>query len=250
MPKTLPPKAPLRLVILALFLSAQRPVPVQAQTPSPPHSIQWWEAGLAVGGVTGLILVDQSVKDWAQDRRSQSTDDAADVFRHVGQPEVWAAVPAVIVGAGLITGNERTTAVGARALGSALLSGAVEVSLKIAFGRRRPNEPNVGVWDFIPFSGNESMPSGHTTLAFAFAASLADDLDPVWAKVGLYTLAAGTGWTRLNDNKHWFSDVVGGAIVGITSAKLVSGRWQVFGIQTPAIFVSDRGTTLSWHATF
>jgi membrane-associated phospholipid phosphatase len=237
-------------VILALFLSTSRPVPIQAQIPDSAHSIQWWEAGLAVGGVTALILVDESVKTWAQDRRSQGTDDAADVFRHVGQPEVWAAVPAVILGAGLISGNEHTTAVGSRALGSALLAGALELSFKTALGRRRPNEPNVSEWDFIPFSGNQSMPSGHTTMAFAFAASLADDLDPIWAKAGLYTLAAGTGWSRINDNKHWFTDTVGGAIVGITSAKLVSGRWQVFGIRTPGIFVSDRGTTMSWQTTF
>jgi membrane-associated phospholipid phosphatase len=237
-------------VILAVLLSASRPVSIPAQTPDSLHSIQWWEAGLAVGGVTVLILVDQSVKEWAQERRSQGTDGAADIFRLAGQPEVWAAVPAVIVGAGLISGSEHTTAVGARALGSALLAGAVEVSLKTALGRRRPNEPNVSEWDFIPFSGNDAMPSGHTTIAFAFATSLADDLDPIWAKVGLYTLAAGTGWSRINDNKHWFSDTVGGAIVGFTSAKLVSGRWQVFGIRTPSIFVGDRGATMSWHATF
>ena len=250
MPKTLAPRAPLRLVILALLLFTQRPVAVQSQASDSPHSIQWWEAGLAVGGVTVLILVDQSVKEWAQDQRSQSTDEAAAVFRHVGQPEVWIGVPVVIVGAGLISGSEHTTAVGVRALGSGLLAGAIELSLKTALGRRRPNEPDVGVWDFIPFSGNQSMPSGHTTVAFAFATSLADDLDPVWAKVGLYGLAVGTGWSRINDNKHWFTDTVGGAIIGITSAKLVSGRWQVFGIQTPGIFVSDRGTTVSWHATF
>jgi len=237
-------------VILALLLFAQRPIPVQAQASDAPHSVQWWEAGLAVGGVTALILVDESVKTQAQDRRSSGTDEAADIFRHVGQPEVWIAVPAVIIGTGLITGNEHATAVGARALGSALLGGAILQSIKTALGRRRPNASDVGVWDFIPFSGNQAMPSGHTATAFAFATSLADDLDPIWAKVGLYGLAAGTGWSRINDNKHWFSDVVAGTIIGITSAKLVNGRWQVFGIQTPGVFVSDRGTTLSWHATF
>jgi hypothetical protein len=114
---------------------------VQAQASDSPHSIQWWEAGLAVGGVTVLILVDQSVKEWAQDQRSQSTDDAADVFRHVGQPEVWIGVPAVIVGAGLISGSEHTTAVGVRALGSALLAGAVELSLKTALGAAGRTSP-------------------------------------------------------------------------------------------------------------
>ena len=67
------------------------------------------------------------------------------------------------------------------------------------------------------------MPSGHTSSAFGFAASLADDVHPLWAKIGLYTLATGTAWSRVYDNKHWTSDVVFGALVGITSAKLVNG---------------------------
>ena len=54
-----------------------------------------------------------------------------------------------------------------------------------------------------------------------------------WATVGLYGMATAVGWSRINDNRHWLSDVAAGALVGITSAKLVSGRWRIFGLKPP-----------------
>jgi membrane-associated phospholipid phosphatase len=104
--------------------------------------------------------------------------------------------------------------------------------------------------DFKPFSGNVSMPSGHTSSAFGFSASLADDVHPLWAKVGLYALATGTAWSRVYNNKHWTSDVVAGAVVGVTSAKLVSGKWRAWGIRPPAIFTDGKEVTVSWQGTF
>jgi membrane-associated phospholipid phosphatase len=52
------------------------------------------------------------------------------------------------------------------------------------------------------------------------------------------------------NTEHWASDVVAGAVVGITSAKLVSGRWQVWGIRPPAIFTDGKEVTVSWQGTF
>jgi len=37
---------------------------------------------------------------------------------------------------------------------------------------------------------------------------------------GGYAVAAATGILRLYNNKHWFSDVVAGALIGILSARL------------------------------
>ena len=49
--------------------------------------------------------------------------------------------------------------------------------------------------------------SGHTAMAFAFATSLADDIDRPWATVGLYAAAGAVGWSRIHDNRHWLSAV-------------------------------------------
>jgi len=249
MPKADSPKGGRRVLSLvtAAVVGAAPACAAQATTP---HQIQWYEPVIAAAGVSILFLVDNPVRTYMLDNQTGSKDDAADAFRKVGQPEVWALVPAVMVGTGLVFRKPGLERSGLRAVTSALLAGGITAVIKEAFGRVRPDVAGSEPLDFKPFSGNVSMPSGHTASAFGFAASLADDVHPVWAKVGLYALATGTAWSRVYNNKHWTSDVVAGALVGITSAKLVSGRWQAWGIRPPAIFTDGKEVTVSWHGTF
>ena len=220
-----------------------------AQTDAP-HQIQWYEPVIAAAGVSVFFLVDNPVRTYMLDNQTQGKDDAADVFRKVGQPEVWALVPAVMIGTGLAFKKPGLERAGLRAVTSALLAGGVTAVLKEVIGRVRPDADGSEPLDFKPFSGNVAMPSGHTSSAFGFSASLAEDVHPMWAKVGLYALATGTAWSRVYNNKHWTSDVVAGAIIGISSAKLVNGSWQVWGIRPPAIFTDGKEVTVSWHGTF
>ena len=111
---------------------------------------------------------------------------------------------------------------------------------KYAFGRPRP-EQSLDADGYSPFSGQASLPSGHSAMAFALATSLADDIHRPLATVGLYGMATAVAWSRVNDNRHWLSDVAAGALVGITSAKLASGRWRIFGIKAPSILASPQG---------
>ena len=71
-------------------------------------------------------------------------------------------------------------------------------------------------------SGNESFPSGHTAEAFASAEFLRQEYKDVspWYGVAGYATAAATGLLRIYNNKHWLSDVVAGAGIGIASTKL------------------------------
>ena len=221
-----------------------------AAAQAPPHQIQWYEAAIAAAGVSVFFLVDNPVRTYMLDNQTQGKNDAADIFRAVGQPEVWALVPAVMVGTGLVFKKPGLTRSGLRAVTSAALACGITAVLKEVIGRVRPNVAGSEPLDFKPFSGNASMPSGHTSAAFGFSASLAEDVHPLWAKIGLYALATGTAWSRVYNNEHWTSDVVAGAIVGITSAKLVSGKWQVWGIRPPAIFTDGKEVTVSWQGTF
>jgi membrane-associated phospholipid phosphatase len=75
------------------------------------------------------------------------------------------------------------------------------------------------------------MPSGHTTAAFAFAASVTDETAHLWPKQTwwvatlTYGSAAAVGVARIYSNAHWTSDVVAGAFVGTLSG-LVVNRWH------------------------
>jgi len=68
-----------------------------------------------------------------------------------------------------------------------------------------------------------SFPSGHTTQAFAAATIFAKEYGhrSPWYAVGAYTVATTVGAMRILNNRHWFSDVLAGAGIGILSANLV-----------------------------
>jgi membrane-associated phospholipid phosphatase len=67
-----------------------------------------------------------------------------------------------------------------------------------------------------------SFPSGHTAEAFASAEFMRQEYKDVspWYGVAAYAAATATGYLRIYNNKHWLSDVVAGAGIGIASTKL------------------------------
>ncbi|AGC78287.1 PAP2 superfamily protein [Nonlabens dokdonensis] len=70
-----------------------------------------------------------------------------------------------------------------------------------------------------------SFPSGHTALSFLAAEFLHQEyghLSP-WYSIAGYTVATATGFLRIYNDKHWFSDVLAGAGIGILSTKI--GYW-------------------------
>lgn len=78
-----------------------------------------------------------------------------------------------------------------------------------------------------PDGAPHSFPSGHTATAFVNATALYLEFrehSPVWAYSG-YAFAAATGSLRIANNRHWISDVLVGAGLGILTTHLVY-LWQ------------------------
>ncbi len=95
---------------------------------------------------------------------------------------------------------------------SQLLTLIIVQSLKIGTHIERPDG-----------SSYHSMPSGHTTEAFMLATMLDmeyRDVSP-WISVGGYAAATATGALRMLNNRHWISDVLVGAGIGIFTTKFV-----------------------------
>jgi membrane-associated phospholipid phosphatase len=219
-----------------------------AQRP-PSHSVRWWEAAVAVGALGAVSVFDRRVDDWVQERRSSRSDAVARVFRRGGEPELVFGVAGGLLAAGVISGHKDLERSGGRVLASVVTAGITTVAIKRIVGRFRPSDAS-DQYVFKPFSSHDAFPSGHATVAFAFAASLSAEIHRPWASALLYAGATGTAWSRLNDHLHWLSDVLAGATVGITAANVIEGRWRVFGLGPPRFLVEPHGARLEWSAAF
>ena len=75
-------------------------------------------------------------------------------------------------------------------------------------------------------STRNSWPSGHTATAFVGATILHKEYGLTrspWYSIGGYTVATATGVMRVLNNRHWISDVLSGAGIGILSTELAYG---------------------------
>ena len=246
----------MHLAIMSAALLAGIGAPMRAvPTDTGFHVVDWYEAAGAAGGTALVLLVDQPVQRLVQDHRSQTSDELSDVFRPAGDARVAFAAAGGLTLAGLLVDDDRVRGAGLRA-GASLATGVVAAEvLKFGLGRGRP-ATFTSATDFRPFTSENdtlgvesrgSFPSGHSVVAFALATSLADDIHRTPATAALYTVAAGTALSRVNDDRHWLSDVVGGAVLGITSARLVSGRWRVFGLRPPTVLLAPEFVSMAWH---
>ena len=114
------------------------------------------------------------------------------------------------------------------AMAIALIMGVLicNVTLKPLIGRPRPYDYQlehfgVTIKLLIDAQHDYSFPSGHTATAFMGAEFLRKeywDVSP-WIGVAGYAVAAGTGFFRMYNNRHWLTDVLTGAGIGILSTQ-------------------------------
>jgi membrane-associated phospholipid phosphatase len=110
---------------------------------------------------------------------------------------------------GRANASPRVAALGADLFRAQIVNTVLTQGLKFAVRRHRPD------------GGRYSFPSGHSSGTFAAATVLQRHLG--W-KAGLpaYGLAAYVAGSRLQENKHYMSDVIFGAAIGVVSGHAVT----------------------------
>ena len=196
---------------------------------------------LLVGGMlVAANMLDDEVRSGVQAWRNPTSNSLARVGNTFGTGQlVFPALVTTFV-AGAAFGSEGLRRASGHALVAAATAGLAATALKWTIGRERPNSGlDSDHFDHFDFK-DSSFPSGHTSIAFGVASSLSRDIKGRWDDVALYGVASLTGLARMNDNKHWLSDVVGGAVVGI-----FAGKWATRGNRS--ISASPSGVSMSFQ---
>lgn len=226
----------------AATLAAQAPVaaPDSVPRPSPAFGapeIRGFALTAAAGGLA--YLADQSLRDavrGAGPQGSSALDGLAAYGNGFGSPGVF-ALSAALYGGGILAKRPVVAAAGLRGFEAIAVSGIVTGAIKGMAGRKRPaistDDPGSFSWLRGMRAGGDyqSMPSGHTTAAFAFATAVHLEVrrraprHARWVGALAYTSAAATAYARMHDDRHWFSDVVVGAGIGSVTAAAIH-RWH------------------------
>jgi membrane-associated phospholipid phosphatase len=184
---------------------------------------QWERFSLGVAAVGAAALLDATVRDAERRDHSRLADQVAKDFEPLGNAAAFGVLSAFYL-CGLLGDDERARTVGEDGLIASLIAGAIITpAVKFATGRLRPREAGQ-TFDFKPFSGASSFPSGHTTEAFAVASVVAAEYDSKWIKGISYGTAALVGFARVHHQAHFLSDVTAGALIGSAVGRSVAHR--------------------------
>ncbi len=145
-------------------------------------------------------------------------------FRVLGSPGVLVASGGLYL-IGRAANQRRTADLGLHSVEAMLLAGLIGGGIKGIAGRARPyvdisNPHNFHLWRGFKSDDYRSFPSGHTINAFAFASAVSRETEMWWPHsrwyIGsaLYGGATLVGVSRMYNNQHWASDVLGGAAIG------------------------------------
>jgi len=185
----------------------------------------WLTTALVVGAGSALLILDESLMDfWQNDVKNGTMDDVSDGLKELGESKnvIFGSLAAYALAETLdstgVADARREKSAALLTLQSFLLTQGIITGTKYITGRNRPEDSD-DAFDFEgPTKGdtNASFPSGHAGSAFAVASVLSETYgtDNPWVPWIAYPLAAGTALSRVNDNKHWFSDVFFGSAVG------------------------------------
>ncbi|HLH75891.1 MAG TPA: phosphatase PAP2 family protein [Candidatus Binataceae bacterium] len=142
---------------------------------------------------------------------------------------------------GLYSGDARARQYAITAGEGAGVATLADIGIKAAFGRLRPRQSSSHL---AFFDGGASFVSGDVTPMFALATGVSEYFDNRWyVATPVYSLALLDGFGRMGHNAHWFSDVVGAALLGTGTTELLlwmhkrheidPHRFKIFAVSAP-----------------
>jgi hypothetical protein len=196
-------------------------------------SIKKYSLMAAYGGTMYLLIstYDEKIQVFSQKHSYSSLNNASKyLFEPFGRGIYPIPVVMLLYAEGVLWKNQKSKKVAMEATKSFIIANSFTQIAKYAASRQRPYILPSDAHKWGMGKGNVSFFSGHTTTAFSIATVFAEEYkETVWVPIVAYTLATGTGLSRMYDNKHWASDVLTGALCGYLIGKLVvkENNWGI-----------------------
>lgn len=230
-----------RVLIVAFTLLPPASALGQADTITPPRRLfTERDAVLVAAFIVGGYFTRPLDKHFAERLQTPSAQDRRNLHKAASVVEGIAVPGAFYIGGGLYLGgrvarSHKLADLGLHSTEALLIGEALGGLMKGFFGRQRPNANpdtlNPDNWQlfrgFGRSDGYRSFPSGHTVAGFAAAAVVTAEMsrwhpETRWI-VGsvVYTGAGLVGLSRMYNNRHWASDVLAGAGIGIFAGNKV-----------------------------
>ncbi|MEY2828678.1 MAG: hypothetical protein RIQ33_536 [Bacteroidota bacterium] len=185
------------------------------------------EVAIGFGALATTFIIhqfDTDIKNKVQLSRTNDRDKISNSFQIVGNGKYCFTAMGVLYATGLIFHKRHMQYTGLQAFKALVLSAGITGSIKYFTQRERPFQTeNANNFHFIWNSFKyHSFPSGHTSDAFAMASVIAYNVKNKYWQIPIYAIATGVGLSRINDNKHWASDVVLGAAIGYCVGEIIN----------------------------
>jgi membrane-associated phospholipid phosphatase len=188
---------------------------------------------LSIGALAAAVghTVDRSTSRGLSS--SSTADSVLSLGETLGGARVQLAAAVATYAVGKLT-NARTATLGADLIRAQILAQTMTVSIKTAVGRTRPDGTQY------------SFPSGHSSTTFATATVVQRHFG--WkAGIPAYALASYVAASRIQDRRHFLSDVTFGAALGIVAGRTVTiGRGDHRFAVAPTVVPGGGGVSLTW----
>jgi len=183
-------------------------------------SLSWRFAAAAAAAVIVVALIwitaDAPLIAAAENIRYDTTESVIRIMNRFGGGMNPPMIVVFFLIAGIVYRRERWVSYAVMMVVAGLGAGLIAHVIKLAAGRTRP-EVWLGPHHFA-YAGANSFPSGHTVGAFALAGVLLFASRSIPLRVVAILLASAVGASRVLAFRHWPSDVVASAAIGLLVA--------------------------------
>lgn len=186
----------------------------------------WIKTGGTLALTGAFVPFDGDIRNEFTKGHNSAKDKIADAGNLYGNAVVPLVLGAGIYSGGLVFKDEYVRITGRMIIEAVAFSGLITNVSKVIIGRSRPYTER-GPYFYNMFTFNEgslSLPSGHSTAAFALSSVLSNRIKNTYISIGLYSISALTALSRIYSDKHWASDVFLGSAIGYFIGDYISSE--------------------------